>query len=250
MLPSFKAEFRKLLTVRSTYIMTIIGILLIGFVSFWVEGYKGASGSAASTLTPDAITEIVSQSAGIGVVFTMIVAILFTAHEYRYNTIMYTLTANVRRTRVLLIKLVTIGLFSTALGLLFIGVGLAAYYVGLLSRDASLPAQNIDVLSTLGKMLFYFSGYALFGTLAAVITRSVIAAVSFMLIFPTMVESLLGLLLKDNAKYLPFISLDSVVGSSISGSPLSPGKAIAMSCIYLLVGFLITWLLFTKRDAN
>lgn len=99
-----KAEFRKLLTIRSTYIMITMGLLLVGFLSFWIEGYKGISGTSASEGGAGAYTGVIGQSAGIGAVFTMIIAILFTAHEYRYNTIMYTLTADVHRTRVLLKK--------------------------------------------------------------------------------------------------------------------------------------------------
>lgn len=250
MMSSFKAELRKLITIRSTYIMVLVGVLLISFVSFWVEGYKGVSGSPASLLSPDAVVEIIGQSAGLGVVFTLIIAILFTAHEYRYNTIMYTLTANVRRTRVLLTKLITVALFSIFLGAIFVATGLTAYYSGLSWRDATLPAQQIDVLSTVGKLLFYFAGYALLGTLVAVVTRSVIAAISIMLIFPSIVEPLLGLLLKENAKYLPITALDSTMGTSLAQAPLSSGTAIAVSCVYLLVGFVVTWFLFTKRDAN
>ena len=66
---------------------------------------------------------------------------------------------------------------------------------------------------------------------------------------PTTVEPLLGLLLKENTKYLPFTALDSTVGASISPNTLSSGDAILVSTGYLLVTLAVTWLLFVKRDA-
>jgi len=41
MIPALKAEFRKLLTVRSTYVITGLALLAIGFVSLYAEGIKG-----------------------------------------------------------------------------------------------------------------------------------------------------------------------------------------------------------------
>lgn len=250
MLGSYKSELLKLTTIRSTYVVTAIGLFFVAVACFWVEGYKGISGSPASELTPSALTEIVGQGAGIGALFTMIIAILFTAHEYRYNTIQYTLTSNVHRTKVLLIKVTSVILFTLILGLIFTLTGIALYYFGLSLRDASLPAQEIDILTTFARLAFYFTGYTLLGTLIAVATRSVIAAISTMFLFPAMIEPLLGLLLKENSKYLPFMALDSVAGTSIASTPLTTNEAVLVSCAYLLVGLLFTWILFTKRDAS
>lgn len=50
MIPALKAEFRKLLTVRSTYVITGLALLAIGFVSLYAEGIKGGvlAGPSAS----------------------------------------------------------------------------------------------------------------------------------------------------------------------------------------------------------
>jgi len=39
MLVALKAEFRKLFTVRSTYILTGLAILFVIFFAFYIEGY-------------------------------------------------------------------------------------------------------------------------------------------------------------------------------------------------------------------
>lgn len=250
MFHTIKAEFRKLLTIRSTHIMIILSLLLTILFAFYFEGYRGNTGSPASTLQPGALNEIVKNAAGFGVVFLGIISILFMAHEYRYNTIMYTLTANARRSRVLFAKVLTISVFGVCYGALIGLVAAGSYMVGLSLRDASLPPQDFEVLSQVGKQVVYYIGYGLVGLILASLTRSVVMAVATFFIFPTMIEGLLSIVLKDNSKYLPFTALDGTVGASMMPSVLSSAAAMAVTGIYLGVGLFVTWLLFVRRDAN
>lgn len=250
MMPSMKAEFRRLFTIRSTYILTFVSLAFTVFFCFWIEGYKGLSDSPAANLSPTALHEILANALGMGITFATIIAILFMAHEYRYNTIMYTLTASASRTKALLAKLITMIIFTIGYGLLSVGVAFASYYVGLSLRDASLPAQDFNVLAELGRLTFYCAAYSLVGILLATATRSVVFAIATIFIFPTAIEQLLGLLLKDNAKYLPFTALDSTVGAAMNPSALASGTAMLVSSVYLAVALVATWVLFVKRDAN
>lgn len=245
-----KSEFRKLFTVRSTYILIILSAFFVILFAGYFEGYKGNTGSPAAKLEITALHEIVVNSAGLGVIFASIIAALFMAHEYRYNTIMYTLTANAHRTRVLLAKVITATLFGIAYGLLIFGLALGSYQLGLTLRDATLPAQNFELLNELGKVVFYYAAYALAGLLIATVARSVLVAIASLLIIPTTIEPLIGLLLKDNAKYLPFASLDSVINISALQNALSSGTAMVVASLYLAAGLVITWALFMRRDAN
>lgn len=245
-----KSELRKLLTIRSTYILIFLSFALIILFAFFFEGYKGNTGSPASTLQSTALHEIVANGVGLGITFASIIAILFMAHEYRYNLIMYTLTANVRRGKVLMAKMFTILLFGVGYGLLASLLALGSYMAGLSLRGAGLPAQDFSVFAEFGKVIFYSAGYILIGMLIAAIVRSVVAAIAIFLIVPTTVEPLLSLVLKDNSKYLPFTALDSTVGAAMSPHTLSSGSAIMVSCLYLAVAVIATWLVFSRRDAN
>jgi len=218
---------------------------------FYFEGYKGNTGTAASKLTGNALQELVGQAAGIGALFVSIIAVLFMAHEYRYNTIMYTLTINARRTKVLLGKLITITIFGVLFGLAVVLFGIASYYLGLQFRDATLPAQNFDALTQFGRVAAYYAGYALVGMLLATLLRAVVGAIAVLLLLPTTIEPLLGnLLLKDNAAYLPFAALDNIMEASVIKGNISTGTALLVSAAYVTVGWLITWYLFLRRDAN
>lgn len=249
MLATIKSEIRKLFTVRSTYFLMAIALVLTMLFAFYFEGYKGNTGSAASMLAPTALQEIVGNGAGLGVMFIAIIAILFMAHEYRYNTIAYTLTLNTRRSKVLLSKLLVISGFAVIFGLIAAGVALGGYMLGLSLRDAVLPAQEFDAIVQIARVAFYYVGYAILGILIACLVRSVVAAVSTLLLYSAIVEPLLSLLLRDNTKYLPVTALDSTVGAAMVPNMLSANAALLVSTAYLVGGLIITWILFVKRDA-
>src|ERR1700690_121413 len=96
---ALKAELRKLLTVRSTYFILIVVLLLEVLFAFYISGWRATatdlhSSGALSSAVTDAVTAVS--------IFSALVALLLFTHEYRYNTIMYTLTASNSRSRVLL----------------------------------------------------------------------------------------------------------------------------------------------------
>lgn len=251
MLPALKSEFRKLFTIRSTYIMIILSVMLIALFAFFFEGYKGNTGSPASTLQPTAYKEIISNAGGSVVLFVSIIAILFMAHEYRYNMIMYTLTANARRSRVLLAKLVVITVFAVGFGLAMVALAFGLYHLGLSMRGAELPTQDFEVLPEFGRLAVYYAAYALIAMLFAVLLRNIVGAIAILFALPITIEPLLGLVLKDNAVYLPMAATDTILGASFfQNNALTSNEAILVSGAYIVVAWAIAWALFLKRDAN
>lgn len=250
MIPTLKSEFRKLFTVRSTYVITLVVLLLVAFMNFYLEGYKGNTGSPASTLETTALQEVISNAAGIGALFLAIIAVLFMAHEYRYNTIMHTLTANTRRTTVLLLKMFAVAVFGACFGLMVVLFGVGMYLLGVQLRGESLHSQDLSLWTSLGKVVLYYIGYALIAVMLAALMRAVVGAIAALLLIPTTIEPLIGIVLKDNAVYLPFAALDTIMGASLMQGSLTSNAAIGVSAIYLAVFGVITWLLFLRRDAN
>lgn len=251
MLDTIRAEVRKLFSVRSTYVILMIVFGLTVLVNFYVEGYWAQSGSAAATLQPVAYREIIANGVGTAVLFISIIAILQMGHEFRHNIITYTLTANARRTQVFLAKVLVIGLFSVLVGLLVGVLSVLMYKLGLSLRGASLPPQEIDLVTAGLRVALYSFTYGIVGLLITILLRNLIGAIVFLLIVPTTVEPLLGLLLKDNAVYLPFSTIDHVLGAAmIQGADMSTGVASALTAGYIAVLGMVTWLIFVRRDAN
>lgn len=251
MLATIKSEALKLFTIRSTYVMIILSIFFLGLYAFYFEGYRGNTGSAASQLAPTAYQEVVTNGGGMIVLFVSIIAILFMAHEYRYNTITYTLTANTRRSQVLASKLLVTAAFSVLYGLLAVGVALGMYMLGLQLRDAALPEQDFNALAEFGRVAVYYVAYGLIGLLLAALLRNIVGAIGTLFGLFIVAEPLLGLVLKENAAYLPITATDTILRASMMQSDkLTPNEAILVSGIYLAVGWVIAWLLFLRRDAN
>ncbi len=254
MLHALKSEIRKLLSVRSTYVILFLVLVFTAIYAFYVEGYRGLSGSGASQVNEYALREIVLIATTTGSIFLAVIGILFIVHEYRHNTIMYTLTASNSRTKVLGAKLLALLGFSVAFTAICGLFGLLSYFIGISLRDVSLPEQTFDTINIIGRIMFYNLTYALFGMLLAIITRNIAAAIILLLITPTTVEPLIGLLLKDTAGYLPFTALEkaTAIHGDVSMFPgsLSTASSYAVVIVYLLIGWLVAWWLFLRRDAN
>ena len=241
MLNSLRAEFRKLFTIRSTYILFALALLLMLAVALYYATYK-------SRVVP--LAEVLHNSISLGVLFCCFTVALVMAHEFRYNIIVHTLTANARRGRVLLAKILAATLFSAAYAtvLLLLTAGTYVLFRALGGHD--LPPLGDSFLPMAGLLLLYYVGYALLGLALAIFVRSITAAIGIIFSMSFIIEPLLGLMaLQENAKYLPFVSLDAMVGAA-RGFNLTPGNAIAMSGVYVAAGLLLAWALFRLRDAN
>lgn len=240
MLPLLHAEFRKVFTIRSTYILSVVALLLAGFISFWVLGYHG--NPLSSTIAADAIQ---SSSMVIGL-FVSIVAILLVTHEYRYNTIMYTLTSSNSRTKVLFAKLLVVTGYALGFTMFISAMVALLAWLGVTMRYDIVVSQRFHLWDTMWRTLFFVWGYVLMGMIFALLFRHVVGTIVTFAVLPNTIEGLLSLLLKEDAKYLPFSALNQVQADA----SLSPGKGALVFSAYLVVGWVIAWLLFLRRDAN
>lgn len=255
MFASIKSEFRKLLSARSTYVLTGLGIAVIGgLMSFYAQGYKA---SPESLLDPRSIESTALLSVTIISVITGVVALLMITHEYRYNTIMYTLTSSNSRTKSLIAKAVVIAFYTMLVGALMLVVGPVLMKLGIAAQGKELAPQVINFGDLIWRSLFYSFGNGMAAFIMAFLIRNQIGAIVTYFIAAGTVEQLLSLVLKDNSKYLPFRALNEVMNFSASaGAPVEQAGALSISenallyTVYMVVGLIITWLVFLRRDAN
>lgn len=245
MIPQIKSEFRKMLTVRSTYVVSTLALLFIAFVNFYFFGYKLG---AATVRDPNLLGTAIISSVSSVAVFGALLGLLLMTHEYRYNTIMHTLTISNSRTKTLLAKILTVSAYAIVFTLTVAVVGACMVWLGVTIRGATLDSQTIHFADILWRSLFYGWGYAMFGLLMGVLLRNQVGAIVGLLILPITIEAPLAFLLKNNAVYLPF----SALGSVLQVSPLSNishAQAALVFLGYLGIGWVAAWLLFTRRDA-
>jgi ABC-2 type transport system permease protein len=248
MMPTIKSEIRKLFTMRWTYYILAFCLVLMLFFGFYISGWKI---DHADLLNPNSLANDVTGAVGTLSIFVSLIAILLFANEYRYNTIMYTLTSSNSRTKVLLSKILVITGFSVAFTLI---VGILAPVLsnlGVHAHHLTLVHQTYHY-GDLAWRSFYFGWcYAMAGLVIAALTRSQVGALVTIFIFPSVVESLIGLALKNNSVYLPFTSLATLIGTGANyRNSITPFHAALVFTTYLVVGLGFTWYLFLKRDAT
>jgi ABC-2 type transport system permease protein len=252
MIDAIRSELRKLLTVRSTYIILGLMLLLIIFFAFYGEGIQGGQQLARNRhMLANESLQAISVIGLLGA----IVGILLMTHEYRYNMITYSLTASRSRSRVLFAKIIVITLFAIVLSILAgILAPVLTYLGGHVVKGVVMAPQEIPILSILLRVLFVGWGYAMFALLIAALVRSQVGAITAFLFMPVTIEPLLGLLLKHNAIYLPYSALQQVLSpeaAMAAGShALSSPMAALVALIYIVVGWAVAFVLFIRRDAN
>jgi ABC-2 type transport system permease protein len=253
MLASLRSEFRKLLTVRSTYFITGLVVILVIFIAFFLEGWRL---NTAALHDPTQLAGDVTGALTV-TIFGAIVAILLVTHEYRYNTIMYTLTSSNRRSKVLISKFIVVSLYALFLTVLIGVLSPVMAYLGVHVHGHTLVPQTLHYGSLAWRSLFFGWGYAMAGFLLAVLTRNQVASIVSLFLIPSLAEQLLGeLLLKHNSVYMPFTALNQVlngpssVSSGLMSSTFSSARAAGIYCVYVVMGGIVAWVLFYKRDAN
>jgi ABC-type transport system involved in multi-copper enzyme maturation permease subunit len=225
-----------MLAIAASILLTIITVLNL----------KHAPGQLNGISVAQMITNLPIVASIIG----SIVAILVVGHEYRYNTISYTLTASRSRTKVLFAKLLIVTLFSAALVAVCIGIGLATYYLGLHIRHFDMPPQTLNLSGVLARTILSCVGGAWLALVIVLLVRNIVFAIVAIFMLPT-VEQILTIWLKHNAAYLPSTALNQVgylPGQSVAVFSALKGGLIFLA--YIVVGWLVAWFLFLRKDAN
>lgn len=238
-----KSEYRKLVTARSTYVLIAISLLMTAVFAFWGAGIRA---TPESLNDPAKLSDQIIGAVGAVPLVVALIGVLLMTHEYRYNTIAYTLTASNSRAKTLLAKIIILSCTSVVLTISFAIISPLLTKLGLAIKGYELVPQIIDFQSLWWRCLFYGWGYMMFGLLLAVLLRSQVVAIITLLMAQSTVEPLLGLLLKNNAVYLPFGALNSVLSENVQ---ISSAKAILVVALYMIISGAAAFALFIRRDA-
>ncbi|HLG91283.1 MAG TPA: hypothetical protein VI336_03965 [Candidatus Saccharimonadales bacterium] len=298
MVPTLKAEFKKLLTVRSTYILAAIAIILVGLFTYfgtsrivYEEEVEPATSSQQSPQAeqraandppsrPETRTVVIKDlpkerlishlqdNIPVVALFTAVTVVLLMGHEFRYNTITYTLTTSNSRTKALASKII-VSIFYTALvTLLAMATIIAATYAAVHIKDLNLPPQTYNWGYILARLVGYALGFSLLALAIITLVRNLIAGVVAIFLLPT-IDAVVGELLKnwdiEATKVLPFSALNrvenlaadyiprNVPDDGIADLQLLPATLLGATAIfaaYFIGIWIISWYLFLRRDAT
>lgn len=247
MINAFRAELRKVFSLRSTYYILTASFALELLFAFYATGWQT---SPEDLSNPNFLASQAVSAVSLLMFFASLVGILLVTHEYRYNTINYSLTASHSRLKVLVAKTMVVSLFAIVFCFVF---GLLSPLLSILAtelRNLNLVHQNIDFWGIAWRAVFAGWAFSMLGFIMALIIRSQVGALIAIFIMPGPLEAILGLLLKKNQIYLPFTANSILLGVREDMLAMSYGKATLVVGTYIIVGWLVAWVLFLRRDAN
>ena len=214
-----RSELLAVRTLRTTWILPVALLALVGLIVGASMGDAGKPG----TITPDQLREPLAITAGImSAVFVAVFAVIRVGGEYRYETISQRFLAG-SRARVVAAKLLTFGGLGAVLAALSIGLGLAIAAPMIASKDLTLDYSSGDVVQLVASVLLGAVLFAGLGVAIAFICRSQPVALLVVIgLFPA--EKVAGIVLDENASYMPYGALQSLLDQG--NAPPAVGAAV------------------------
>jgi ABC-2 type transport system permease protein len=259
---ALRYEWMRLRTLRSTWWLTGLSLLIAGLLGLPALGLKG-------NLTVVDYGDILTGGGG-GAVFLVsillsLIGVFAIGHEYRYGTIRPTLSALPRRSTVMAAKILVVSgyVFVVALIGLVLKYAVAVAILGHRLTRLGLfptPMARVWIGSIVYIVIFALVGFALAG-----LFRNIPAAIVTVILMPLLAENIIrGLLglhvfhsIRGFAKALPFSSGAQILryqpvargsGGGFEAVP-SPVDGLLVFLAFLAIVLGLSWVLFEKRDA-
>lgn len=199
------AEVRKLTTVWTTAILTLVGVALAGTAGTFFVFESEFSGEF---LGQDAqIAAIIDQVGGVAII-AMVVGLLSVTTEFRHQTIGRTFQLVPSRTRVVVTKM----LVGAVYGVVFFALGVLPLLGVLLLSGHELEFGQLT-RAALWQGPVGLALMTVFGVALGALLRSQVVAVALALVHFFLVESLFVQFLPEVGQYLPFQALDALFSS-------------------------------------
>lgn len=249
MIANLVYEWRRLWSVRATWIMTFAYLVLTGLLGaatvflgdeeFGIQTWKGLYSTNANLLVLVMLSVIASQ---------------FFGHEYRYGTIRLTLTEFPKRERVVLAKTILLAVYvilATILGWAVLGV------VGFIAPEGSIGTEgpglsiNGGEPSELWQVLVFSFAYCLIAMSLTMITRNLALGIVLPLLTFSVIEGLIQLfanLANGNMDWIVDALPFSNGTAWLTNLPDSPNSGLIFAA-WVAGAYLIGSAMFFKRDA-
>ena len=249
MIAAIRAEIRKLFSIRSTYVIFALGFLVsVGLMGFYNYGYKDAAQAATSS---DALRIVFLNVVNVVSTLVAFSAILSVGHEYRYNTILYSLTSSKNRLKVFFGKWLVLVLYTIVAVIITALCAWLAFYVGQHMAHTHAMVQSVPIWDLVWRSLAATIAAVSYAYIITILARSLVASFAIFLVVPSMVEGLLTLLLKGNVKYLPFTALNNLLSTGGASSTAVPATtSLQVVLLYVVAVGALAAFLFVDRDAN
>lgn len=247
------AELRKWRTVRTTWVLTVIGWALVALTGAGAV-FTEQAGGGVFTGTDEQVGQAVGQI-GANAMIVLIVALLGMTTEFRHGTIGRTLQLTPSRSRVLATKLVAGVVYAVAFFLTSLLVVGAVLLIAA-ARNAVGLSVGGETAAALWQGPVGLALNAIFGVAVGALIRSQVVAITLALVWLFVVENLVTALRPGIGRWLPFQAINSlfIAGDALPAAPegmvlpLEPAVALAAFLSYVALATLAAGILLRTRD--
>ena len=180
-------------------------------------------------LGEEKLFDLVLFGAGIGYILLGVLGVLLIGQEYRHTTIRVTFTADPHRVRVMAAKAVLIVATGLVIGAV---ASVFSYAIGnavLTSRGLDITLDGGTQTQALVGSTLLFALYGLIGLGVGAIIRAPAGAITFLVVWPIVVENIFSAFFPEVGRWLPFtagiqlISTSETVDATEAMSPRAGG---------------------------
>lgn len=263
MIDALRMEIVRVRTIRSTYWLVALSLLLAAVVAF------GLAVATRDTVLDTGIAAAIYTGGSAFIplpfppVFMALLGIFAAAHDYRHGTIQPTLQAMPHRSALVtarLLVIIAVSTFTAVVGMFLNGV------VGMVTRGAFIDIPAGERAALVGYVVFVVL-WGILGYALGLLLRSIPASIVVILVTPLVVEPVVLLLsmsdalafLRDVLPYLPFSAGQQLpqaidLGTAMGGGSgdvtvLSRWAGGGVFAAFISVLLAPAWTLFEKRDA-
>ncbi len=234
MIHALKSEWIKLHTARSNVVLLILALTVPLAITVLLTATI-----PIDDLGEENLFDLVLVGAGIGYILLGVLGVLLIGQEYRHTTIRVTFTADPHRVRVMTAKAVVI----VATGLVIGGVvTVFSYAIG----NAVLTSRGLDIAldggtqtrALVGSTLL-FALYGLIGLGVGAIIRAPAGAITFLVVWPIVVENIISAFFPEVGRWLPFTAGIQLISTSDTVDPTEAMSPRAGGLWFAVVGLAV-----------
>jgi len=249
MISLIRSEWLKLRTVRSNITMACFAVILPLAITLLTTAFFNVR-----DVDDRVVSSVLLGSGSLSVLLFGIIGVLAITQEYSQGTIRLTLAANPRRTRVYVAKAIVLAILSGGLTAFIILVGNFAGEAILDSRGAVGKLSNDKMGQAYLGMIALSILVSLLGMAIGTLTRNPPSAVAVLVLWPLLLESLIGGLLSvviDSIgfEWMPFQTGMSALQLEDSDMDFGRWGSVGYFGLWILGFTLFAHTVFKRRDA-